>query len=141
MDIKNLVNDLVKKFEIRDPFEITLAKGIKLLEEDLGNVYGYSLTYKRKQVISVNSKCNFKIRKLICAHELGYLLIHKSENIHKLTDKNLKSKNDFEKSAKIFVAYLLISDETLEKYKEASPEFIAEKEKLPLELVSLRLSL
>ena len=36
MNIKNLANQLVKKYGLRDPLEITLAKGIILLEEDLG---------------------------------------------------------------------------------------------------------
>ena len=36
MNIKNLANQLVKKYGLRDPLEIVLAKGIILLEEDLG---------------------------------------------------------------------------------------------------------
>ncbi|HGH1666981.1 ImmA/IrrE family metallo-endopeptidase [Clostridium perfringens] len=111
MNIKNLANQLVKKYGLRDPLEITLAKGIILLEEDLGEVYGYSHTYKRQSFIHLNKNCSLKTKRLVCAHELGYLLIHPKEEIHVVTDKSLKPKDDFERYARIFATHLLISDE------------------------------
>ncbi|HAT4144841.1 TPA: ImmA/IrrE family metallo-endopeptidase [Clostridium perfringens] len=108
MNIKNLVDKLVKKYDLRDPFEISLAENIIILEEDLGDIYGYSHTYKRQRFIHLNKKCSFKLKKLICAHELGYLLIHPREDIHVVTDSSLEPKDDFERYAKVFVDHLLI---------------------------------
>lgn len=138
MNIKNLVDRLVKKYDTRDPFELAKAKNIIILEEDLGNIYGYSNTYKRQRFIHLNKKCPFKIQKLICAHELGYLLMHPKEEIHLVVDSTLKSKDDFERYAKIFVAHLLIPDELLERYAEEPLEVMAKAEGLPLDLVKLR---
>lgn len=108
MNIKNLANQLVKKYGLRDPFEISLAENIIILEKDLGDIYGYSHTYKRQRFIHLNKKCSFKLKKLICAHELGYLLIHPKEDIHVVTDSSLEPKDDFERYAKVFVDHLLI---------------------------------
>lgn len=117
MNIKNLANQLVKKYGLRDPLEIVLAKGIILLEEDLGEVYGYSHTYKRQSFIHLNKNCSLKTKRLVCAHELGYLLIHPKEEIHVVTDSSLEPKDDFERYARIFVAHLLISDEMVKEYE------------------------
>ncbi|MDZ5253767.1 ImmA/IrrE family metallo-endopeptidase [Clostridium sp. LIBA-8841] len=110
MNIKKLANQLVEKYGLRDPLEITLAMGIVLLEEDLGDIYGYSHTYKRQRFIHLNKSCSLKTKRLVCAHELGYLLIHPKEEIHVVTDALLEPKDDFEKYARIFAAHLLISD-------------------------------
>lgn len=114
MNIKKLANQLVKKYGLRDPLEITLAMGIILLEEDLGEIYGYSHTYKRQRFIHLNKNCSLKTKRLVCAHELGYLLIHPKEEIHVVTDASLEPKDDFERYAKVFVKQLL-RDEMLAK--------------------------
>ncbi|MDM0720086.1 ImmA/IrrE family metallo-endopeptidase [Clostridium perfringens] len=140
MNIKNLANQLVKKYGLRDPLEIVLAKGIILLEEDLGEVYGYSHTYKRQSFIHLNKNCSLKTKRLVCAHELGYLLIHPKEEIHVVTDSSLEPKDDFERYARIFVAHLLISDEMVKESKGKSAEDIAKSLNLPLDLVLIKLN-
>ena len=99
MNIKNLAKQLIKKYGLNDPLEIAVAKGIILLEEDLGEVYGYSHTYKRQSLIHLNKNCSLKTKRLVCAHELGYLLIHPKEEIHLVTDSSLEPKDDFERYA------------------------------------------
>lgn len=140
MNIKNLVYKLVKKYDTRDPFELAKAKNIIILEEDLGNIYGYSNTYKRQRFIHLNKKCPFKIQKLICAHELGYLLMHPKEEIHLVVDSTLKSKDDFERYAKIFAAHLLVSDEILEKYSDMPNERITEFEGISINLIEIKIN-
>ena len=139
MNIKNLANQLVKKYGLRDPLEITLAKGIMLLEEDLGEVYGYSHTYKRQSFIHLNKNCSLKTKRLVCAHELGYLLIHPKEEIHVVTNSSLEPKDDFERYAKIFAAHLLISDEMIKEYEGKSAEDMAKCLDLSLEFIRIKL--
>ncbi|HHD2587077.1 hypothetical protein P5F43_14495 [Clostridium perfringens] len=71
MNIKNLAKQLIKKYGLNDPLEIALAKGIILLEEDLGEVHGYSHTYKRQSFIHLSKNCSLKTKRLVCANELG----------------------------------------------------------------------
>ena len=139
MNIKNLAKQLIKKYGLNDPLEIALAKGIILLEEDLGEVYGYSHTYKRQSLIHLNKNCSLKTKRLVCAHELGYLLIHPKEEIHLVTDSSLEPKDDFERYARIFAAQLLISDEMVKEYKGKSAEDMAKCLDLPLEFIRIKL--
>ncbi|MGU8238001.1 ImmA/IrrE family metallo-endopeptidase [Clostridium perfringens] len=139
MNIKNLAKQLIKKYGLNDPLEIVLAKGIILLEEDLGEVYGYSHTYKRQSLIHLNKNCSLKIKRLVCAHELGYLLIHPKEEIHLVTDSSLEPKDDFERYARIFAAHLLISDEMVKEYEGKSAEDMAKCLDLPLEFIRIKL--
>ncbi|MCX0377716.1 ImmA/IrrE family metallo-endopeptidase [Clostridium perfringens] len=140
MNIKNLANQLVKKYGLRDPLEITLAKGIILLEEDLGEIYGYSHTYKRQSFIHLNKNCSLKTKRLVRVHELGYLLIHPKEEIHVVTYSSLEPKDYFERYARIFAAHLLISDEMVKEYEGKSAEDMAKSLNLPLDLVLIKLN-
>lgn len=107
---KKLANQLVKKYGLSDLLEIILTIGIMLLEEDLGDIYRYSHTYKKQKFIHLNKNCSLKIKRLVCAHELGYLLIHQKEEIHVVTDASLEPKDDFGKYDRTFAVHLLISD-------------------------------
>ncbi|EGT3619363.1 MULTISPECIES: ImmA/IrrE family metallo-endopeptidase [Clostridium] len=140
MNIKNLAKQLIKKYGLNDPLEIALAKGIILLEEDLGEVYGYSHTYKRQRFIHLNKNCLLKTKRLVCAHELGYLLIHPKEEIHVITYSSLEPKDDFERYDKIFAAHLLILDEMAKKFEGKSAEDMAKSLNLPLDLVLIKLN-
>lgn len=140
MDIKKIVKELIVKYGLRDPLEIVEMKGIVLLEDKLGEIYGYSHTYKRQSFIHLNKNCSIKTKRLVCAHELGYLLIHPKEEMHVVTDASLIPKDDFERYARTFAAHLLISDETVKKYAGESAEKLAKCEGLPLELVQVRLN-
>ncbi|MDK0615806.1 ImmA/IrrE family metallo-endopeptidase [Clostridium perfringens] len=111
-----------------------------MLEEDLGEVYGYSHTYKRQSFIHLNKNCLLKTKRLVCAHELGYLLIHPKEEIHLVTDSSLEPKDDFERYARIFAAHLLISDEMVKEYEGKSAEYIDKSLNLPLDLVLIKLN-
>ncbi|WP_338911952.1 ImmA/IrrE family metallo-endopeptidase [Clostridium perfringens] len=139
MNIKNLAKQLIKKYGLNDPLEIALAKGIILLEEDLGEVYGYCHTYKRQSFIHLNKNCSLKTKRLVCAHELGYLLIHPKEEIHLVTDSSLEPKDDFERYARIFAAHLLISDEMIKEYEGKSAEDMAKCLDLSLEFIRIKL--
>ncbi len=133
MKIKNLVNELIKKYETRDPFILAKAKGIRICKENLGKLYGYSSTYKREMSIHINSNYSEEIQKLVCAHELAYLLMYPKETCHIVFDLSTSNNPDFEKYIKIFMSHLLVSDYILEKY---NGENIDEYESITLALVT-----
>lgn len=139
MNIKKIAEDLIKLYGLNDPLEIALGKGIIILEENLKNISGYSLKYKRQGIIHLNKNSSLMTKRIVCAHELGYLLIHPKEELHVLDNKNLKPKDDFERYAQIFAANLLIPDSLLEKHKGKTPSTIAKSLNLPLDLVLIKL--
>lgn len=141
MEIKEIVQQLVNKYGTRDPFILAKARGILVCKENLGNtLYGYSSYYKRAMSIHINSNYQEETQRLVCAHELAYLLLYPKSTCHVVLDLSTSKNPDFEKYIKIFMAHLLISDEMLEKYAWEKLERLAECEGIPLELVEIRLA-
>ena len=66
--------------------------------------------------IHINSNYSEEIQKLVCAHELAYLLMYPKETCHIVFDLSTSNNSDFEKYIKIFMNHLLVSDYILEKY-------------------------
>lgn len=141
MEIKNIVNQLVKKYGTRDPFILARARGILIGKESLGNtMYGYSSSYKRAMSIHINSNYQEEIQRLVCAHELAYLLLYPKSTCHVVLDLSTSKNPDFEKYIRVFMAHLLISDEMIEKYAGEKAERLAQCEGIPLELINIRLN-
>ncbi|MGG5461199.1 ImmA/IrrE family metallo-endopeptidase [Clostridium sp. B9] len=140
MEIKNIVNQLVKKYGTRDPFILAKARGMRICKKSLGKIYGYSSTYKRIMSIHINSEYPEEIQRLVCAHELAYLLMYPKSTCHVVLDLSGSKNPDFEKYIKLFMAHLLISDEMLKKYIGEKADRLAECEGIPLELVQVRLN-
>lgn len=74
--IKQIVEKLVKKHGTNNPFEIASQKGIVLLFEQLGGIYGYHHSFKRINIIHINSELNESMQRFVCAHELGHAVLH-----------------------------------------------------------------
>lgn len=140
MNINKIAKIMVKKYGLNDPLEIALAKGIILLEEDLKGVLSYSHTYKRQSFIHLNKDSSLKVKRVLCACELGHLILNPKEDIHLIDDVSLRAKNDFEKYAKLFAAHLLIPDKILKEHEKESPEAISKSLNLPLDIVLLKLN-
>ena len=110
--ITKMSHSLVSSFHTRDPFVICDNLGILVRFKDIGNVKGIYTFYKRNRFVIVNSLLCDDEKKIVCAHELGHDMLHRSliKNAH-IYDKHL---NDFslrpEFEANAFAAELLIDD-------------------------------
>lgn len=69
--IKQIVEKMIRKHGTNNPFEIASQKGIVLLFEPLGGIYGYHHTFRRIQIIHINSELDEPTQRFVCAHELG----------------------------------------------------------------------
>ena len=78
-EIKSVVSMLIQKFHSRDPFYIAHSLGIELSFLDFNkDILAFS---ERKNThdrgcIYINNKLGSYSKKLLCAHELGHLLLH-----------------------------------------------------------------
>lgn len=106
--IDSKISSLVKVHETRDPYKIAKELGVIIIEEDLGEVYGYYNWYKRIKFLHINSKLSYSEKLVTCAHELGHAICHPSENTPALTQSNLISEYKIEKEANYFATKLLI---------------------------------
>ncbi len=113
--IKNIVNDIVKKYNTNNPFELANFLNIKIIySEKLIVTKGFFKKINRNKFIFLNSNLDEVTCKIVVAHELAHSVLHENENINVYNDAlaNIKGSR-FEYEANIFVSHLLIEDEKL----------------------------
>lgn len=106
--IDDKIKMLVEHHETRNPYKIAKQMGVIIIEEDLGEVYGYYNWYKRIKFLHINSNLSDREKLVTCAHELGHAICHPNENTPALTQTNLVSEYKVEKEANYFATKLLI---------------------------------
>ena len=74
--IEKKVLSLVHKYNQRDPFILAKKLGIEIIENDLGDVFGYYTQINRIKFILINSKLSESEKKFVCSHELGHAILH-----------------------------------------------------------------
>lgn len=80
MDIKKIVNSLVKKHKTRNPFEIIKGMNVILVPVPLEGVRGFYQYFQRNNIIYIDDSLPEHEQILVCAHELGHMLLHKKAN-------------------------------------------------------------
>ncbi|EFM10134.1 protein of unknown function DUF955 [Paenibacillus curdlanolyticus YK9] len=113
MAIKQLVNQIVRKYGTNNPFKIASQKNIIVLFEPLGGMMGYFNTYKRIPMIHINEDLDEHDQKYTCAHELGHAFQHRNVNTPFLKRNTLQSIDKIEREANQFAVELLIPDKLL----------------------------
>lgn len=73
------------------------------------------------------------------AHELGHAVLHPKENCAFMSRHTLLLTSKIERQANLFAAYLLITDDMIEEYREYTREQLCAGTGLPIELIELRL--
>ena len=74
--IEKKVLSLVRKYNQRDPFLLSKKLGINVIENDLGEVYGYYTQINRIKFILINSNLSESEKRFVVAHELGHAILH-----------------------------------------------------------------
>ncbi|GGB41364.1 ImmA/IrrE family metallo-endopeptidase [Lentibacillus populi] len=119
MWIKNIVDNLVKKYGTNDPFEIASAKNIYVLEHNLHEeIYGFYKYIRRNKFIYINSNLYQEEKRFTCAHELGHSEIHPRVSTPFLKRNTLFSVDKIEVEANRFAVELLMPDDTLYKLSD-----------------------
>lgn len=121
MDIKNLVDQLIKKYGTSNPFKLYKLLGIAVVFEPLGSIHGYYSRSHRTKVIHINENLSRKKQLSTCAHELGHAIQHPNENTAFLKSKTHFPTSKIESEANEFMIELLFNQditihEAVEKY-------------------------
>lgn len=82
MDIKKIVNSLVKKHKTRNPFEIVKGMNVILVPVPLEGVRGFYQYFQRNNIIYIDDSLPEHEQILVCAHELGHMLLHKKLTLY-----------------------------------------------------------
>ena len=139
MDIKKIVNSLVKKHKTRNPFEIITGLNVILVPVPLEGVRGFYQYFQRNNIIYIDDSLPEHEQILVCAHELGHMLLHKKANALFMDTYTGFNTTKYEKEADLFAMELLVPDETFLEYQEYTTEQIALALGYTEKLIKLRL--
>ncbi len=142
-NIIELVESLVEEHDERDPFALCECLDIFVMMYDFtGEIQGYCFTYEDVQSVVINNNLNRFMKKYICAHELGHLLMHDYFAKHiDVTVYDMTAKPEYE--ANLFAAELLITDESVFDLLETYPNYydVAKELSVSIELLNLKVQL
>ncbi|MDF2883824.1 MAG: hypothetical protein K0R54_4388 [Clostridiaceae bacterium] len=110
-EIIDLANGIKRKYD-RDPIRICNQMGIPIHYTNLKpNIYpAYTLKVGVLPVINLNTHFTLKSQQVLCAHELGHVLLHNDKLINEFGDNHNGSE---EYEANLFAVSLLFEQENL----------------------------
>lgn len=116
MNIKRIAEKLMRKYDTNNPFKLADELGIIVKYDDLGNTWGYFITYKRIKIIHINKNIEEWLQRYTCAHELGHSILHKGVPTPFLKKHTLFSIEKIERQANTFAVELLMPDTIISKF-------------------------
>lgn len=116
MDIKRLVDSLVRKYNTRNPFEIIKNLNVIVVFYPLNGVRGFYQYFQRNNIIYIDEALSDREKLFVCAHELGHMLLHKQTNAIFMDSRTQLNTTKYELEADRFAANLIISDEEIEEH-------------------------
>ena len=110
MNIKQKANSLARKYNSRNPLEIIKNLNVILVYYPLEDVRGFYQYFQRNNIIYIDDELSENEQKVVCAHELGHMFLHKNSNALFMDTRTHFVTTKYENEANTFAAELLISD-------------------------------
>lgn len=139
MNIKGMVDSLVEKHKTRDPFEMILGLNVILIRCPLEGVRGFYQYFQRNNIIYIDENLTKSEQKIVCAHELGHMFMHKKANAVFMDTRTYLKTTGYENEANTFAMHLLLPDEELRNYRGFTLNQISCVTGYARELLELRL--
>ena len=142
--ITRVANKLTRKYQTRDPYELSDALGVRIRLKDLGqDIKAYYFYQSRIRNIVLNTRVSEVVGRILVAHELGHDRLHKEIAMLKgFQELELfDHANPAEYEANLFAAELLIGDdELLELLNDEDLSFfgVASELYVPAELLDFK---
>lgn len=136
-----LVQKLIKKFGTHDPFLLCEYLDIAVLTVPLSGIRGFCQTIKNFHIIYIGDSLATHEQRFVCAHELGHLLMHSTDNAMFLSQTHFVT-TKYEVAANRFAVCLLYPyNDTLPDYKSLTSAQLAAQMGVPEQLASYRISI
>lgn len=113
MTIKQKANSLARKYNSRNPLEIIKNLNVILVYYPLKDVRGFYQFFQRNNIIYIDGNLPENEQIVVCAHELGHMLLHKNSNALFMDTRTHFVTTKYENEANTFAAELLIPDEII----------------------------
>lgn len=137
--LKEIVKELVKKYNTNSPYDIAAYKNINVINWDLHEeIRGFYKYDRRNKYIVINNNLNQEMQRVVCAHELGHAILHSRHNTPLMRKNTFLSISKIEIEANTFAAELLICDDSIRDCENLSINQIAALHNVPAELVKLK---
>lgn len=113
-----LPHRLIRRYHTNDPFEIAAALDITVMERsDFQRQKGAFKVVLHNSFIFINATMSNEMKRIVCAHELGHALLHRSlgktqECLMEFELFNITNSTEYE--ANLFAANLLLDDQSIE---------------------------
>lgn len=140
MNIPTIVSDLVETYDTRNPFRIQEQLDALLVFYPLEKVNGFYQYFQRNNIIYIDERLSDTEMMLVCAHELGHMLLHKKANAIFLDSRMHLNTYKYELEANRFALNLLISDDAIEEHLDFTTAQFARLFGYSQKLIELRLN-
>ena len=104
--IQKIVDNLTYTYGTSDPFRLCRYLGAIVVYVPLVRVNGFYQRYEDKDLIYINEDLTEEEQQLVCAHELGHLVLHNDINSIFL-ESTFFVVNKYENEANTFAKYLI----------------------------------
>lgn len=139
MDIKKKAGILVRKHRSRNPLEIIQGLNVILVFMPLVGVRGFYQYFQRNNIIYIDENLPYHEQLLVCAHELGHMLLHKTANAIFMDSRTFLNGSRYEQEADLFAMHLLIGDDMLLEHSDCTIEQLSRILGYEKELIRLRM--
>ena len=125
MTIKQKANSMARKYNSRNPLEIIKNLNVILVYYPLKDVRGFYQFFQRNNIIYIDDNLPENEQIVVCAHELGHMLLHKNSNALFMDTRTHFVTTKYENEANTFAAELLIPDEIIVENPDMTKSQIA----------------
>lgn len=125
MTIKQKANSLARKYNSRNPLEIIKNLNVILVYYPLKDVRGFYQFFQRNNIIYIDDNLPENEQIIVCAHELGHMLLHKNSNALFMDTRTHFVTTKYENEANTFASELLIPDEIILENQDMTKSQIA----------------
>ena len=139
MAIKKKADELARKFQTRNPFEIIRGLNVILLFVPLIDTRAFYQYFKRNNIIYIDENLPCHEQMFECAHEMGHMFLHKKANFIFMNTRTGFNKSRFEKEADTFAMDLLVGDDLMAEYREYSTDQLSRLLGYEQRLIELRM--
>lgn len=139
MNIKKKADELARRFQTRNPFEIIRGLNVILVFAPLIGTRAFYQYFQRNNIIYIDENLSRHEQMFECAHEMGHMFLHKKANSIFMDTRTGFITNRYEKEADTFAMDLLVGDNILAEYQEYSMEQLSRLLGYEQRLIELRL--
>ncbi len=141
-NIDKIILSLTQRYNTASPFELCDCLGIIVIYEDLpDSVRGFFVKILKDFVIVINISADEDEARVVCAHELGHIMLHSDTNSISLSSRTCLCTSKYEREADLFAVNLLLEDKISSitgVYDNISAEELSCITHIPLRLIKLK---